>query len=72
VFDKANKNIHTPDDGRGLRKVFLNGKLIPFAFCADTRKGTVEAYRKKNGRFIMHKYGKRVLTKKLYGKVEVI
>lgn len=67
-----NKNIHTPGDGRGLRKVFLNGKLIPFAFFADTIKGIVETYRKKNGSFIMHKHGKRVLTKKLYGKVEVI
>lgn len=37
-------HIHTPDDGRGLRDVFLDGKLIRGCFYADTKNGIVRAY----------------------------
>lgn len=38
-------HIHTPDDGRGIRNVYLNGNKIPSAFYADTNRGIVLAYR---------------------------
>lgn len=36
--------IHTPNDGRGPRSVYLDGKLIVGAFYADTEAGIVKAY----------------------------
>lgn len=35
-------HIHTPDDGRGLRRVFLDGKALPNCVYADTKEGLVE------------------------------
>ena len=37
----TNEHIHTPMDGRGPRKVFVNGNEIPHVFYADTKKGIV-------------------------------
>ena len=58
--------IHTPDDGRGRREVFLNGRKVLHAVYADTKKGKVR-------RSLMRadKYGKRVLLRTEYGKVDV-
>ena len=39
-----NEHIHTFDDGRGQRKIFLDGKYIEQAFYADTKLGIVRAY----------------------------
>lgn len=36
-----NPHIHTPDDGRGPRSVYVNGNLIKYAIWADTRSGVV-------------------------------
>ena len=35
------EHIHTVDDGRGYRKVFVNGNYIPETTYADTKKGVV-------------------------------
>ncbi len=61
-------HIHTPDDGRGLRDVFLNGKLINTAFYANTRAGFVRVFRKP---FKLDRWGKRLLTRTLRGRVDV-
>lgn len=63
------EHIHTPDDGRGRRKVILNGKELKNVVFADTRKGKV--------RFVddppkVHKHKKRVITRTKYGTVEVV
>lgn len=61
-------HIHTPDDGRGLRDIFVNGRKIDSAFYADTRRGIVRAYRDP---IKLDKWRKRALTKTLHGVVEV-
>lgn len=37
-------HIHTPDDGRGVRDVFVNGNKVYSACWADTRAGVVWFY----------------------------
>ena len=61
-------HIHTADDGRGLRNVYLNGKKISSAFYADTNRGIVLAYRLP---FCADKRRKRLLFNKIRGNVEV-
>ena len=66
-------HIHTPDDGRGARYVYLNGRLIERAFCVDTKRGIVDAYVVSElGSIKIHKRGKRPLSKRYRGKVEVV
>lgn len=36
--------IHTPDDGRGIRDVYLDGQLLHRVAFADTRHGIVRVY----------------------------
>jgi hypothetical protein len=64
-----NPNVHTWDDCRGNRDVFVNGKHISSAVYADTGKGIVR-YAPKPLR--LDKYKKRVLTRTLRGEVEVV
>lgn len=61
-------HIHTVGDGRGLRDVFVNGRLKYQVFYADTKRGIVRAYRIP---LRIHKWGKRLLTVTLRGHVEV-
>ena len=61
-------HIHTPDDGRGLRDVFVNGKLVMQVFYANTRTGVVKKYREP---LKLNKWRKRVLTETLHGDVRV-
>ena len=61
-------HIHTPTDGRGLRDVFVNGKLVMHVFFADTKHGVVRLYPHP---FKLDKWRKRVLSKTLHGIVEV-
>ena len=35
---------HTPKDGRGFRKVFVNGNPIDHVFYADTKRGIALAF----------------------------
>lgn len=61
-------HIHLPEDGRGRRRVFVNGREIQRVTFADTRKGVV--------RYIpdpikVHKHKKRVISRTLQGAVVV-
>ena len=61
-------HIHTPNDGRGQRDVFVDGKLVERAFFADTRRGIVRAYKYP---LRLDKWRKRVLAETLHGVVDV-
>lgn len=61
-------HIHTCDDGRGRRKVVVNGTVVEQVFYVDTRKGIVRFYEKP---LRIHKHGKRAISRTLRGKVEV-
>ncbi|SMR69274.1 MULTISPECIES: hypothetical protein [Stenotrophomonas] len=61
-------HVHTRDDGRGRRKVVVNGMVVEQVFYADTRKGIVRFYEKP---LRIHKHGKRAISRTLRGKVEV-
>lgn len=41
---KDEPHVHTPGDGRGMRRVFLDGKRVEYVFYADTREGVVRFY----------------------------
>jgi hypothetical protein len=67
------EHIHCPDDGRGRRRVFINNKEIHRCFYANIKKGTADIYRTDNkGLVILDKHKKRILSKRLYGKIEII
>jgi len=63
-----NPHIHTPDDGRGVRDVFVDGKILDRCFFADTKKGVARAYRYP---YKLHKHKKRALTKTYHGKITI-
>ncbi|HEY7885457.1 MAG TPA: hypothetical protein VIC08_10965 [Cellvibrionaceae bacterium] len=66
------EHIHTPDDGRGFRRVFCNGKEVPDCNYADTRKGkAVFLVRGDDGNFKLDRWRKCVIEKTVYGKIEV-
>lgn len=65
----AREHIHTPDDGRPPRTVYLNGKRVPSVFYADTRRGKLVRFRLP---LKIHKYGGRLICKTEYGRVEVV
>jgi hypothetical protein len=62
-------HIHTSDDGRGRRDVFLNGKLIERVTYADTRRGIVRVV---GNPIKLDKWKKRVLWQTLRGAVVVV
>lgn len=63
------QHVHVPDDGRGQRLVFVNGREIKKVFYADTKRGVVDAYREP---LKLHKYRKRALTRRYRGHVTVV
>ncbi|HDS1307959.1 TPA: hypothetical protein ACOENG_004301 [Stenotrophomonas maltophilia] len=63
-----NRNVHTTADGRGKRRVLLDGREIRKVVYADTRKGVVRYYPEP---VRIHKHGKRAVMKTKHGKVEV-
>ncbi len=63
-----NRHIHTPDDGRGTRDVFVNGKPVECVIFADTKRGLVRAALQP---LRLHKHRKRILTYTLHGEVVV-
>lgn len=66
-------HIHTPDDGRGQRDVYVDGLLVNGCFYADTRRGIADVYVKGgDGLIRLDKRGKRLLSKRLRGCVEVV
>lgn len=62
-------HIHTPHDGGGARDVFVDGRKVNGAFYADTKRGIVDYYPEP---LKIHKRGKRVITRRLRGHVEVV
>lgn len=62
------EHIHCRDDGRGRRRVLVDGQVVEQVFYADTRKGVVRYYVKP---LRVHKHGKRAISRTLRGKVEV-
>lgn len=65
---KKPDHIHSCNDDRGHRDVFVNGKLVKHVFFADTRKGVVRYYPNP---LRLDKWGRRILSKTMRGKVEV-
>lgn len=61
--------VHTPDDGRGLRKVFLDGEEVRMAVFADQKRGIVDRYRQP---LKIHSRDERLITERLHGRVEVV
>ena len=66
---RNNKYIHTPEDGRGLRDVFVNGKLIDNVVYADTRRNFVRITKTP---FKTDRYRKRILLKTIRGKIDIV
>jgi hypothetical protein len=62
-------NIHTPGDGRGARRVYVDGKLMERVVYADTRRGIVryEAFPRR-----LDKLGERFIVRTRRGKVTVV
>lgn len=63
------EHIHHADDGRGHRKAFIDGREIPEAIYADTKRGYVVSAMLP---LRVDKHKKRVLTKRTWGKVEIV
>lgn len=61
-------HIHTAGDGRGLRRVKVDGREVDRVIYADTRKGIVRHHDKPSR---LHKHGKRFIERTRRGKVEV-
>jgi hypothetical protein len=61
-------HIHTPRDGRGHRRVFLNGREIKRVVYADTKKGVVRIHDDPPR---MHRWRKRIIERTLHGIVGV-
>jgi len=61
-------NIHTPGDGRGARRVYVDGKLVERVVYADTRRGIVryEVFPPR-----LDKWGQRFIMRTRRGKVRV-
>ena len=60
--------VHTCDDGKGNRDIWLNGRLLKYVVFADVRRGKVRVDRYP---LRLDKYRKRVLQVTLRGRVEV-
>ncbi|CAI3795811.1 hypothetical protein [Rheinheimera sp. MM224] len=65
---KTMPHIHTPDDGRGRRKIFVNGNLIEKVFYADSQLGIVKFFPSPIRK---HRNKDEAYSRKLKGKVTV-
>lgn len=61
-------HIHTPNDGRGLRMVTVNGVVLNNVTYADVKKGIVRFHDNPPK---VHKHRKRLIERTLRGRVEV-
>lgn len=61
-------HIHAVGDGRGLRRVTVDGGQVDRVVYADTRKGIVRHHDTPPR---LHKHGKRVIERTKRGVVEV-
>ncbi len=62
------KGVHMPGDGRGRRRVLLNGREVSGVVYADTDRGVVRMHDRPPR---MHKHGKRCIERTRHGIVEV-
>jgi hypothetical protein len=60
--------IHTPNDGKGSRRVLVNGKEVRRCFFADTHRGIADCYRHP---IKLNKWKKRALSRRMRGVVVV-
>ena len=67
--DRNDPKVHTVDDGRGRRDVYLDGVMVRSCIYANERKGKVRVYDQP---FRLHRWCKRVITRTLYGHVRVV
>ncbi|WP_439444453.1 hypothetical protein ABWU93_11400 [Xanthomonas translucens pv. translucens] len=61
-------HVHVPDDGRGPRRVFVDGAEVREVVFADTRRGVVRYYPLP---LKAHKQGKRLIERTRRGLVRV-
>lgn len=62
-------HIHTADDGRGLRRVLLDGVEVKGCVYADTRRGVVVLMREP---LAIRKRDGHLITLRRRGRVEVL
>lgn len=62
------KGVHIAGDGRGRRRVLLNGRVVSGVIYADTARGIVRMYDQPPR---VHKHGKRCIERTCHGIVEV-
>ena len=63
--------IHTPDDGRGFRRVFVDSVEIEKVFYADTKVGFCDICVMPLRVIDDADHGRKVETRRLYGRVVV-
>ena len=63
------RGVHMVGDGRGQRRVLLNGKELRNVVYADTGRGVVRLYDDPPK---VHKHGKRAIQRTRRGVVEVL
>lgn len=56
-------------EARQIKRVLVNGKPIECVFLIDTKKQKVKFHPRP---LRVHKYGKRLLSKTIYGEIKVI
>lgn len=61
--------VHTPNDGRGLRRVFLDSVEVKSCIYADERRGIVRFHDSPPK---IHKHKKRIIERTARGRVEVV
>jgi hypothetical protein len=61
--------IHRFDDGRGVRKVFLDGQEIKMAVFVDQERGIVDRFRQP---LTIRRRDGQLITERLHGRVEVV
>lgn len=67
--------VYTPGipESVGISDILVDGKRIEHVVMADPHRGVVDAYAVgKDGLLRTDKHGKRILTKRYRGKVEVV
>lgn len=61
--------IHKFDDGRGVRKVFLDGEEVTMVVFADAKRGIVDRHRQP---LTIRQRDNQFVSERLHGRVEVV
>lgn len=67
-MSRKDPKVHTPFDGRGPRRVLLDGRVLDACFYANERKGKARVFLRP---MRLDKYRKRALWRTVYGCVVV-